>query len=130
MTREKAIKILECMAVDLTGALADTKEPLADVLRQRLYAIDVAQAALTPPTQEQMERVWCAEWLNFYGDYSTAECSKCGELVEVSPDEQPQKEFFDAFNKFYKFCPSCGRAMTPEAWKKQMERSEALWSIS
>lgn len=121
MTREEAANILDRRTTIPGDGYA---------WEQINEAIDMAISALTPPTQEQMERVWCAEWLNFYGDYSTAECSKCGELVEVSPDEQPQKEFFDAFNKFYKFCPFCGRAMTPEAWKKQMERSEALWSIS
>lgn len=65
---------------------------------------------------------WTAEWLNFYGDYSTAECSNCGELCEVSPDEEPKKEIFDAFKKFYKFCPSCGKAMTEEAWEEVKNR--------
>ena len=51
------------------------------------------------------------QWLNFYGDFSTAECSLCSELYEVSPDEHPRKEFFDAFKEFYNFCPSCGAKM-------------------
>lgn len=107
MTREKAIKILECMAVDLTGALADTKEPLADVLRQRLYAIDVAQAALTPPTQEQMERVWPG-------------CERC-----TDPDTA------EAWSRWgHQYCHHCGRPLTPEAWEEQRKRWEALWSIS
>lgn len=48
LTRAKAIAVLECMAIDLTGALATLKEtdPMTDVLRQRLEAIDTAQAAL------------------------------------------------------------------------------------
>ena len=46
--RAKAIAVLECMAIDLTGALASTAKtnPMADVLEQRLEAIDTAQAAL------------------------------------------------------------------------------------
>ena len=48
------------------------------------------------------------EWLNFMGDFSTAECNQCGELYEVSPDEKPCEDFFGAFKKFYKFCPNCG----------------------
>ena len=51
------------------------------------------------------------EWLNFNGDFSTAECDKCGELYEVSPEEKPCEDFFSAFKKFYKFCPTCGCKM-------------------
>ena len=50
-------------------------------------------------------------WLNFCGDFSTAECELCSELYEVSPNESPKKEFFDAFKEFYKFCPNCGAEM-------------------
>ena len=127
MTRKKAIKILECMAVDLTGALADTKEPLADVLRQRLYAIDVAQAALTPPTQEQMKRVFRAEWVvSGQCDHKPSRmrnpdkwikfsCSKCG--------------YSAGRKRNLKFCPSCGRAMTQEAWEELRKRWEALTDV-
>ena len=55
MTREEAHCILECMAIDLTWALPGTKEPMLDVLRQRLDAINVAQAALRPVSREQVE---------------------------------------------------------------------------
>lgn len=110
MTREMAIKILECMAVDLTGALADTKEPLANVLRQRLDAIDVAQAALTPPTQEQLERVWpgCDNCTAGDGEFRVY-CDKWG------TDD---------------YCGHCGRPLTPAAWEELRKRLEALWNIS
>ena len=50
-------------------------------------------------------------WMNFTGDFSTAECNQCGELYEVSPDEKPCEDFFSAFKQFYKFCPNCGAKM-------------------
>ena len=48
MTTKEAIGVLECMAVDMTGAMAGLSErnPMTDVLRQRLDAINAAQDAL------------------------------------------------------------------------------------
>lgn len=90
-----------------------------------------AVKVLRPVSREQVEKVWRGEWLNFYNDFSTAECSTCGELYEVSPDEEPKKEYFDAFKNFYHFCPNCGKAMTDEAvdilwrrWKEAVEMEE------
>ena len=54
------------------------------------------------------------EWLNFTGDFSTAECDQCGELYEVSPDEKPCEDYFNAFKQFYKFCPNCGAKIGKE----------------
>lgn len=50
-----------------------------------------------------------AKWLDFIGDWSTAECSQCGEIYEVSPYED--EEHFDAFKQTYLFCPRCGAKM-------------------
>ena len=57
MTREGAISVLECMAVDLTGCMGglSKKDPLEDVCRQRLEAINTAQSALRPVSREQVE---------------------------------------------------------------------------
>ncbi len=48
MTNADAYNILEMMAIDLTGAMAGMKStnPMVDVLRQRIDAIDRAQYAL------------------------------------------------------------------------------------
>lgn len=45
---ERAISILELMAIDLTGTLGGLSEtnPLCDVVKQRIEAIDAAQDAL------------------------------------------------------------------------------------
>lgn len=51
------------------------------------------------------------QWLNFAGDFRTAECDKCGELYDVVDRVEPQEEYFDAFKQFYKYCPNCGAKM-------------------
>lgn len=50
MTSEAAISILENMAVDMVGALAGLrkKDPMCDVIKQRIEAVDIAQKALNP----------------------------------------------------------------------------------
>ena len=90
-------------------------------------ALSVAISALRPVSREQVEKVWRGEWLNFYNDFSTAECSKCGELFDVSDTDENLKVLFDAFKKYYRFCPSCGAPMTDEAVELVMERMEALY---
>ena len=34
------------------------------------------------------------KWLDFYNDFSTAECCKCGECFEVSSGREAKKNFF------------------------------------
>jgi hypothetical protein len=46
--RKFAIKVLECMAIDITGGLAGLSKtnPMVDVLEQRIEAVNCAQEAL------------------------------------------------------------------------------------
>jgi len=62
----------------------------------------------------ELVRVVHGKWINFIGDFSTAECSECGELFEVTPEEKPRKEYFDLFKQCYGYCPNCGAKMDGE----------------
>ena len=144
MTNEEAIVQLEIDATNLVGRLAsepvhDTS--FSELWTRKLEAIDIAIYAIKMFDKHEAECERCAcnllaerdalkeeklisnadvapvvhgEWLNFTGDFSTAECNQCGELYEVSPDEKPCEDFFSAFKKFYKFCPNCGAKMDKE----------------
>lgn len=74
-------------------------------------ALALSESALRKIASGELREVVHGEWLNFYGDFSTAECSECGECYEVSPEEEPKKEFFNEFQQCYKFCPNCGARM-------------------
>lgn len=56
-----------------------------------------------------VEPVVHGEWLNFVGDYVTAECSVCGECYD--PSDYNDKEHFDMFKQLCKYCPNCGAKM-------------------
>lgn len=51
MDNKAASMVLECIATDMTGAIADMskRSPMYDVVEQRLEAINVAQEALKAP---------------------------------------------------------------------------------
>ena len=124
ITREEAIALLNeqyetCKRI--YDCSADQRKSYPNV-PQFMEALGMALSALRPVSREQVEKVWRGEWLNFYNDFSTAECSKCGELFEVSPDETPKEEFFKAFSGFYHFCPACGAAQNDKAVEMVMER--------
>ena len=78
-------------------------------------AIERAIKMLESLPAADVEPVRHGRWVNFYGDFSTAECSLCAELYEVSCAElyevSPEKELFDAFKEFSNFCPNCGAKM-------------------
>ena len=92
--------------IEREEALSAIKQAFEKGERPSLYIKCIPAADVAP--------VRHGEWLNFYGDFSTAECELCAELYEVSPDESPQKEYFDAFKEFYRYCPNCGAKMDKE----------------
>ena len=121
MTQEQALKLLEHPIYKWSMDWDERDDGL-----NYTEAIEIAIAALRPVSREQVEKV-CGEWLNFYNDFSTAECSKCGELFDVSDTNENLKVLFDAFKKYYQFCPSCGAPMTDEAVEITMRRLEAIF---
>lgn len=108
MTREEAIaRIKDHMEHHGIGKYPHIK--LAE-------ALTMAISALTPPTQEQMERVWRSTWTMIGADKrgrgGIFKCIKCERCYPVRCD----------------FCPNCGRAMTPEAWEELRKRWEEVTS--
>lgn len=75
---------------------------------------DDLQYAINKQDAADVALIVHGRWLNFTGNFSTAECNRCGELYEVSPDENPCEDFFSAFKQLYKFCPNCGAKMDGE----------------
>lgn len=95
MTREEAIaRIQDHMERHGIGEYPHIK--LAE-------ALEMAISALTPPTQEQMERVWPG-------------CDRCKD-----PDTAIAWERWG-----HQYCSQCGRPLTPEAWEEPRKRWEAL----
>ena len=106
MTREEAVKFAE-HAVNMTDIPA-VKE---------FYRM--AAAALTPPTQEQVERMR-GEWIKPHWKNSTscAVCSHCG--FEAHHYE------YHGVQDNYQFCPHCMSPMTDEAVGMVMERLRGI----
>ena len=77
-------------------------------------AYEIAIEALTPPTQEQVEKVWRGEWEDMreaYNDVPKRRCSRC-KRVFIGLDTP--------------FCEACGAPMTDEAVEMVMERLEEM----
>lgn len=85
--------------------------------RRRERAIELERVkidALTPPTQEQVNKAWRGEWEDMreaYNDVPKRRCSRC-KRVFIGPDTP--------------FCEACGAPMTDEAVEMEMERLEEL----
>lgn len=54
------------------------------------------------------------EWINVYGDFSTAECVVCKSQFEVTFGEESNGALWDGFCQFYRYCPYCGARMDGE----------------
>lgn len=108
MTREEAIEILQ---------------EEHDWVQEPCYvikAIEMAISALTPPTQEQLERVWpgCP-----YCDIAKANSGVASPLWV----KEPTTSKWEMEGKALNYCPICQKPLTPEAWEELRKRWEALY---
>lgn len=94
--------------------LIDADELIAAITEYGHEIIDKLEAELVEYMPEKQ-----GEWLNFIADFSTAECSLCGSIYEVSPEENPCREYFEVFKQSYRFCPNCGAQMGLSKEKKK-----------
>lgn len=96
--KESAIKSCEARIKHLQNA-----PPYYHGKRQRLREIELEKvkiAALTPPTQEQMERMWPGR----------PHCTQTNARQNLG----------------YQYCEHCGRPLTPAAWEELRKRLEAM----
>lgn len=66
-----------------------------------------------PPRLDR--EAWCAEWVEKTDDDGCVwfECSACEQGLDSMDEQHP-------------FCPSCGRAMTDDAWQILEKRMEGM----
>lgn len=102
--REALLKNAQTYSMEFGEYIDEDVRDVDAILADRVKEAPAADVAL----------IVHGRWLNFTGNFSTAECNRCGELYEVSPDENPCEDFFSAFKQLYKFCPNCGAKMNGE----------------
>ena len=124
MTREEAITLFEkqltAARVVLDSGFGSNPGEHDILYRRRKEMAEIALSALTPPTQEQMERVWpgctecerktCVACRNF--GWHPRACTTCDAQNDWIP---------------WEYCPCCGRPLTPEAWEELRKRLEVLY---
>lgn len=107
MTTTDADRILECMAIDMTGALAglSQKNSMADLLSQRIDAINVARSALRKQQPRNPDRPRRYAMGNEYDDFRC----HCGRWLCYEPE-------MDTFKDNMLFCQTCGQKI---AWPEK-----------
>ena len=119
MTREEAITLFEkqltAAQVVLDSGFGSNPGENDILYRRRKEMAEIALSALTPPTQERVEKVWRGKWIHAMPILGSGDeeirCSKCGNIIGFETD----------------FCPYCGNPMTNEAVGMMMKRLEVLY---
>lgn len=121
MNREEAIAILQAEFDKSCGNYRFQNPAKLD--REDALWTDIS--ALQSVSRDQIQKMWRGEWLDAYDDFSTAKCSNCGDVFDIFEN---LKVLFDAFKKYYQFCPNCGAPMTDNAvemrWKMIAEMED------
>ena len=117
MTREEAIKQLECLRLHCRTMIRDEYED--GIWAQDIEALDLALTALRPVSREQVEKVWSPCNFCAGAKYITGGVTAVYPVSETRQQETLAEGDFD-------FCPVCGRPLTGEAVDMMMERLEAL----
>lgn len=118
MTNDAAFSILENMAIDMTGALAglSKKDPMCDVIQQRIEAINMAQIALNPGrTNNMLKRMLSLNELQSMNDQKVLAIGDDGEfhcvvkvseknvlLVNKSGNAMPAKTLIELNHVFFR----------------------------
>ena len=64
--------------------------------------------------QKKRAKVVHGQWLNFYNDFTVAECDQCASQFEVVFNGEANGALRNGFKQFYKYCPNCGAKMDKE----------------
>ena len=100
--KEFIVKFGVCRTNFSDDMLSITLEVLPEAIKEVLQETMVEDGEIT---------VTPVKWLNFYGNYTTAECDVCGECFEVTFEGESNKMLFDTFRQSYRYCPTCGAKM-------------------
>ena len=103
--KEFIVKFGVCRTNFSDDMLSITLEVLPEAIKEVLQETMVEDGEIT------VTPVKHGKWLNFYGNYTTAECDVCGECFEVTFEGESNKMLFDAFRQSYRYCPNCGAKM-------------------
>ena len=77
-------------------------------------ACDYIREKLENDPAADVQPVVHGEWINVYGNFSTAECVVCKSQFEVTFGEESNGALWDGFCQFYRYCPNCGARMDGE----------------
>lgn len=92
--------------IDREAALLAIKQAFEKGEGPSLYIKRIPAADVAPVVHGQ--------WLNFYGDFTVAECDQCASQFEVTFDGEANGALWNGFKQFYKYCPNCGAKMDKE----------------
>lgn len=97
MTREEAHTLLEIMAINLTGAIANNEKPVTEqtkLMAKQIEAIDMAIEALQDrPQGEWIEEdeygdLWVCDQCGFANEYKINFCHNCGARMSKGGDDE------------------------------------------